>query len=230
MVANVTPGPARNSNSGCSPSGPTSRRLLGPPVPFRFGHHHRGLPTRSSRPRARGRAREPADRRRRGPTSVPERDCRLPVSLCVKWQAEMTQKFGLEFRIVDADLVRHLRRERGLAANPWRHFPRVIVSIDWLKRPRAMSLFREVRPTDSRAYSRAFDLLVTDEVHTLAGPGANSTRCPAASVARCRRPVPVPVLWTVSRPSAPPSRWAQLDRPQSRRKRSPCRESTPSAY
>src|SRR6266850_3097951 len=38
-----------------------------------------------------------------------------PASLCVKWQTEMAQKFGLEFRIVDAELVRCLRRERGLA-------------------------------------------------------------------------------------------------------------------
>ena len=67
-----------------------------------------------------------------------------PATLCLKWQAEMATKFGLEFRVVDADLVRNLRRERGLAANPWKHFPRLIVSMDWLKRPRAMSLLREV--------------------------------------------------------------------------------------
>ena len=78
-----------------------------------------------------------------------------PASLCMKWQTEMAQKFGLEFRIVDAELVRRLRRERGLAANPWRHFPRLIVSIDWLKRPRAMSLF----PVDSEGWEMIFDPL-----------------------------------------------------------------------
>lgn len=93
-----------------------------------------------------------------------------PATLCVKWQTEMATKFGLEFRIVDADLVRRLRRERGLAANPWKHFPRLIVSMDWLKRPRAMSLLREVLPA-TPTYPRAFDLLVIDEVHNVAPSG-----------------------------------------------------------
>lgn len=93
-----------------------------------------------------------------------------PASLCLKWQSEMSDKFGLEFRIVDAELVRRLRRDRGLAANPWRHFPRLIVSLDWLKRPRAMSLFREVLPP-TYTYPRAFDMLIIDEVHNVAPSG-----------------------------------------------------------
>jgi superfamily II DNA or RNA helicase len=82
----------------------------------------------------------------------------------------MAEKFGLEFRIVDAELVRHLRRERGLAANPWKHFPRLIVSMDWLKRPRAMSLLRDVLPPEP-TYPREFDLLIIDEVHNVAPSG-----------------------------------------------------------
>jgi SNF2 family DNA or RNA helicase len=113
-----------------------------------------------------------------------------PASLCVKWQTEMAQKFGLEFRIVDAELVRRLRRERGLAANPWRHFPRLIVSIDWLKRPRAMSLFREVLPADSRAYPRAFDLLVIDEVHTIAPAGRGQYALPSQRTQAIRELAP----------------------------------------
>lgn len=93
-----------------------------------------------------------------------------PASLCLKWQREMADKFGLEFRIVDAELVRRLRRERGLAANPWKHFPRLIVSVDWLKRPRAMSLLRDVLPP-THTYPRAFDMLVIDEVHNVAPSG-----------------------------------------------------------
>ncbi|MDA8063854.1 MAG: SNF2-related protein, partial [Actinomycetota bacterium] len=93
-----------------------------------------------------------------------------PASLCLKWQSEMAEKFGLEFRIVDAELVRTLRRERGLAANPWKHFPRLIVSMDWLKRPRAMSLLRDVLPSEP-TYPREFDLLVIDEVHNVAPSG-----------------------------------------------------------
>ncbi|MGH9072283.1 MAG: SNF2-related protein, partial [Acidimicrobiales bacterium] len=69
-----------------------------------------------------------------------------PASLCIKWRDEMVEKFGLEFRIVDTELLRHLRRTRGLRANPWTHFPRLIVSMDWLKRDRPMRLFDEVLP------------------------------------------------------------------------------------
>ena len=49
-----------------------------------------------------------------------------PASLQVKWQTEMQEKFGLEFRIVDTEYIRILRRERGLQANPWTSYPRLI--------------------------------------------------------------------------------------------------------
>jgi Helicase conserved C-terminal domain/SNF2-related domain len=90
-----------------------------------------------------------------------------PASLCVKWRDEMAEKFGLEFRIVDAELLRHLRRTRGLRANPWTHYPRLIVSVDWLKRDRPMRLLRKVLPAVA-TYPRTFDLLIVDEVHNVA--------------------------------------------------------------
>lgn len=93
-----------------------------------------------------------------------------PASLCVKWRDEMAEKFGLEFRIVDSDLLRHLRRTRGLRANAWTHFPRLIVSMDWLKRDRPMRLLREVLPPVA-TYPRKFDLLIVDEVHNAAPSG-----------------------------------------------------------
>ncbi len=46
-----------------------------------------------------------------------------PASLCLKWQDEMRDKFGLEFRIVDAEAVSQLRRERGVGANLWTSLP-----------------------------------------------------------------------------------------------------------
>lgn len=95
-----------------------------------------------------------------------------PANLCIKWQSEMLDKFGLEFRIVDAEAVRQLRRERGTTANIWSSFPRLIVSIDWLKRPRAMALLDErLAGVDPTRYPRAFDLLVIDEVHGCAPSG-----------------------------------------------------------
>ena len=71
----------------------------------------------------------------------------------------MRDKFGLEFRIVDTELVKQLRRERGIHVNPWTHFPRLITSIDFLKRERPLRLFRDVLPptADLPAHVRPAD-------------------------------------------------------------------------
>ena len=90
-----------------------------------------------------------------------------PAGLTLQWHDEMRDKFGLDFRIVDAAMLKDLRRSRGLYANPWTHYPRLIVSIDWLKRDRPRRLLREVLPAIPK-YPRTFDLLVVDEVHTCA--------------------------------------------------------------
>jgi superfamily II DNA or RNA helicase len=93
-----------------------------------------------------------------------------PAGLTTQWHDEMRDKFGLDFRIVDAALLKTLRRTRGLYVNPWTHYPRLIVSVDWLKRDRPMRLLRELLPSVPR-YPRRFDLLVVDEVHTCAPSG-----------------------------------------------------------
>ena len=90
-----------------------------------------------------------------------------PAGLTLQWRDEMRDKFGLDFRIVDTALLKELRRSRGLYANPWTYYPRLIVSVDWLKRDRPMRLLREILPQVAK-YPRAFDLLVVDEVHTCA--------------------------------------------------------------
>jgi ERCC4-related helicase len=95
-----------------------------------------------------------------------------PASIQSQWQKQMREKFGLEFRIVDTQLMRDLRRRRGLHVNPWTHFPRLITSIDYLKRDRPMRLFREVLPpSGSVTYPRKFDILVVDEAHNVAPSG-----------------------------------------------------------
>ncbi|WP_329812273.1 DISARM system SNF2-like helicase DrmD [Streptomyces sp. GSL17-113] len=93
-----------------------------------------------------------------------------PAGLTLQWQEEMRDKFGLDFRIVDSALLRELRRSRGLYTNPWTHYPRLIVSVDWLKRERPMRMLRELLPPVPE-YPRVFDLLVIDEVHTCAPSG-----------------------------------------------------------
>jgi len=93
-----------------------------------------------------------------------------PASLCIQWREQMQDKFGLEFRILDTELVRTLRRERGVRVNPFTHFPRLVMSIDWLKRDRPMRMLRDVLPPEL-TLPRAFDLLVVDEVHSCAPTG-----------------------------------------------------------
>ena len=95
-----------------------------------------------------------------------------PSSIQVQWQEEMRDKFGLEFRIVDSALLAELRRSRGIHVNPWAHFPRLITSVDFLKRERPMRLFRETLPPgDQPRYPRAYDLLIIDEAHNVAPSG-----------------------------------------------------------
>jgi superfamily II DNA or RNA helicase len=84
----------------------------------------------------------------------------------------MRDKFGLEFRIVDSNLMRELRRRRGIHVNPWSHFPRLITSIDFLKRERPLRLFRETLPAPGEPiYPRKYDLLIVDEAHNCAPSG-----------------------------------------------------------
>jgi superfamily II DNA or RNA helicase len=95
-----------------------------------------------------------------------------PSSLQIQWQEEMRDKFGLEFRIIDSDTISLLRRKRGIHVNPWSHFPRLITSIDFLKRERPLRTFRETLPSgDQPTYPRAYDLLIVDEAHNVAPSG-----------------------------------------------------------
>lgn len=90
-----------------------------------------------------------------------------PASLQEKWRTEMQEKFGLDFRIVDTEFVKHLRRERGLHANPWTSFPLLITSMDWVKQGEGLRLFRDALPP-TVTHPRKFDLLVIDEAHNIA--------------------------------------------------------------
>lgn len=95
-----------------------------------------------------------------------------PSSIQQQWKDEMRDKFGMEFRIVDTELLKDLRRKRGIHANPWKHFPRLITSIDFLKRERPMRLFRETLPAAGEStYPRRYDLLIVDEAHNVAPSG-----------------------------------------------------------
>lgn len=96
----------------------------------------------------------------------------VPSALQIQWRDQMRDKFGLEFRIVDSSLMRELRRRRGIHVNPWAHYPRLITSIDFLKRERPLRLFRETLPAAGEPiYPRKYDLLIVDEAHNSAPSG-----------------------------------------------------------
>lgn len=94
-----------------------------------------------------------------------------PAGLQIHWRDQMRDKFGLDFRMVDSTLMKELRRSRGIHVNPWSHFPRLITSIDFIKRERPMRLLRELLPTEN-TYPRKLDLLIIDEAHNVAPSGS----------------------------------------------------------
>jgi superfamily II DNA or RNA helicase len=98
-----------------------------------------------------------------------------PSALQIQWRDQMRDKFGLDFKIVDSKAFSDLRRKRGLQVNPWTHYPRLITSIDFLKRDRPLRLFRDVLPAPGEpAFPRRFDILVVDEAHNIAPSGRGS--------------------------------------------------------
>ena len=101
-----------------------------------------------------------------------------PASLQIKWQTEMQEKFGLEFRIVDTEYIRNLRRERGLQANPWTSYPRLIASMDWIKGGEGLRLLKDILPPQI-TYPRMFDILIIDEAHNVAPAAAAAYAIPS---------------------------------------------------
>jgi len=114
-----------------------------------------------------------------------------PAALQIQWRDQMRAKFGLEFRIVDSELMKNLRRERGLRVNPWTHFPRLITSIDFLKRQRPLRLFSEALPANGEpTYPRKFDLLIVDEAHNIAPSGRGQYATDSQRTSALRRLAP----------------------------------------
>jgi superfamily II DNA or RNA helicase len=90
-----------------------------------------------------------------------------PAGLTVKWRDEMAEKFGLMFTVIDSERCALVRREFGSAANPFEVYPLTIVSLPWLRMPKAQRLLDEVLPADPSS-QRIFDLLILDEAHHVA--------------------------------------------------------------
>lgn len=93
-----------------------------------------------------------------------------PASLQQQWQEEMQQKFQLRFEIIDRAAMQRLRKEYGIHVNPWNSFPRLITSMDFLKREQPLRLFEESLQREHNVL-RDWDLLIIDEAHNVTPAG-----------------------------------------------------------
>ena len=98
-----------------------------------------------------------------------------PAMLQRQWKYELRRKFNLDFEIIDSDSTFQLRRRLGIDTNPWKAFPRIITSMDYLRMPDVLQQFLQasgVGPdaeTDGRTTAHApWDLLIVDECHHFA--------------------------------------------------------------
>ena len=98
-----------------------------------------------------------------------------PATLTGKWRTEMADRFGLDFTVLDADVLKTLRRSHGLEANPFQVFPRTIISLPWLRTTRVQRLLDEVLTPQAR-YPGFFDVLIVDEAHHCAPPAPSTGR------------------------------------------------------
>lgn len=104
-----------------------------------------------------------------------------PASLQIQWRDEMSEKFHLDFTIVDREETFRLQRELGTDSNPWLSYPRIITSMDYLRQEDILESFRAASHKLSGRFEDIlpWQMLVVDEVHNLAPSryGDNSRRC-----------------------------------------------------
>ncbi len=83
-----------------------------------------------------------------------------PPSVLEQWKAELEERFGLVFEILDRAYLTRMRRERGFAVNPWRTHSRFLVSHNLLIDPAYTDPMREWLGTLLPG-----SLLILDEAH-----------------------------------------------------------------
>lgn len=86
--------------------------------------------------------------------------------LMQQWQAEMRERFGLRFRVLDADALKEIRYAQELGANPFDHEALGLISIDFAKQERVLQDLERSH----------FDLVILDEAHHCAKLGVAGDR------------------------------------------------------
>jgi len=83
-----------------------------------------------------------------------------PPSVLDQWKAELEERFGMVFELLDRAYLTRMRRERGFGVNPWRTHSRFLVSHNLLIDPAYADPLREwLGPF------LAGSLLILDEAH-----------------------------------------------------------------
>ena len=83
-----------------------------------------------------------------------------PASVLEQWKAEMEERFGLLFAILDRAYLTRIRQERGFGVNPWRTHSRFLVSHNLLIDPTYADPMREWL-----GEMQPGGLLILDEAH-----------------------------------------------------------------
>ena len=97
-----------------------------------------------------------------------------PAGLVEKWQNEMRERFGVEFRVLDTAYERQVALTRGPGVNAILSYPWLVTSIDWLKRPERQDMLdAAIDGREPDQFPRPFDLLILDEAHLAAPSGVN---------------------------------------------------------
>lgn len=90
-----------------------------------------------------------------------------PASLRRQWKQELHDKFSLSFDIIDRTRTHKLQKELGFDANPWRTYPRIITSYDYLKQPDIFEQFHSASRQPEGSPHLPWDILIVDEAHNL---------------------------------------------------------------
>ncbi|MHB8995891.1 MAG: helicase-related protein [Armatimonadota bacterium] len=88
-----------------------------------------------------------------------------PASILTQWQDELSSKFGMTFQVFDRQGIHETRRQHELGLNPWAARPRVIASMDLVKRREGA--FQDLAAT-------RWDVVIVDEAHHFAASGTDA--------------------------------------------------------
>jgi SNF2 family DNA or RNA helicase len=106
-----------------------------------------------------------------------------PPTMLEQWKDELENRFGLTFEILDRQYIEKVRRERGYGVNPWKTFPRFLISHrllidelyvapmrDWLEslRPGTIFIFDEAHHAAPASGARyAIDSRITKAIRDI---------------------------------------------------------------